>query len=200
MPHFETRRVVLPKPRRVMSLIVALPFFLGGAPTQAQDIFGFFRPVSAPVTFAPAYQPFEFRAVPALENFRPRPRVRPRPKPAALEESEVKKPEKPRSPGDATNPVPELLTDSTLRAGDMVMFPDGLPVFTGRPGDQHRLADFKPVSQAGKAVASSARKLVAGIRPGMNTAWSADAIGAGGKLATISKDVETTGSVKRKIR
>jgi hypothetical protein len=82
----------------------------------------------------------------------------------------------------------------------MVMFPDGLRVFTGKPGDQHQLADFKPVSQAGKAVASSARKLVAGVRPGMNTAWSADAIGAGGKLATISKDVETTGSVKHKIR
>ena len=176
----------------VLALLATVP-----PPAQAQDPFGFFRPFAPPV--APhLYQPFGYEPAPLV---RPRPKLRPRPKPAPIQEVEVKKPQKPRSPGESTNPVPELLADSTLRPGDMVMFPDGLRVFTGKPGEKHKLSDFDPVSQAGKAVTSSSRKLVAGLRPGTNTAWSTDAVKSGGKLAINTKavsarDVETTGSVK----
>jgi hypothetical protein len=106
-------------------------------------------------------------------------------------------PEKPKAEGEVANPVPDLLADSTLRPGDMVMFPNGLRVFTGQPGTKHVLADFEPVSQAGKAVSSSTRKLVAQLRPGANAAWSVDAVRSGGKLAVNSKDVATTGSTRR---
>ena len=95
------------------------------------------------------------------------------------------------------NPVPALLADSTLQAGDLVMFPDGLRVFTGRAGKQHSMADFKPLAQAGKALSRATRKLVAHLLPSENPAWSMDGLKAGSKLAANTKDVATTGSVKR---
>lgn len=200
MSEFVTNIVALVKPCRVLTLAVVLPIGLGSVPALAQDIFGFFRPFSQPAAAPiPAYHAPEFRFGPAIESPKVKPRARPRAKPAPVQEVEVKKPERPRSPGESTNPVPELLADSTLRPGDMVMFPDGLRVFTGRPGDRHKMADFDPVSQAGKAVASPTRKLVVGLRPGTNTAWSADAVRSGGKLAANTRDVETTGSVRRKV-
>jgi hypothetical protein len=178
----------------VLTLAVALPFAIGAAPARAQDLFGFFRLFSRPAP-APAYQPFEFRSDPLPE--RPRPKARPRPKPAPSEQTVIKMPDKPKAPGEIENPFPALLADSTLQPGDMVMFPDGLRVFTGRPGGAHRLADFKPVAQAGKAISRATRKLVAGLHPGENVAWSTDRAKAGGKLAANTPDVETTGSVKR---
>jgi hypothetical protein len=45
---------------------------------------------------------------------------------------------------EVTNPVPDLLTDSTLRRGDIVMFPEGPRVFNGQ-GSKHALTDFVPV-------------------------------------------------------
>ena len=174
--------------RFVLALLATVPL-----PAQAQDPFGFFRPFAPPAA-PPLVQPFGYEPAPLV---RPRPKLRPRPKPAPVQEVEVKKPEKPRSPGESTNPVPELLADSTLRPGDMVMFPDGLRVFTGKPGETHKLADFQPVSQAGRTVASSTRKLATSLRPGLNAAWSADGVRSGGKLAVNTKDVETTGSVRR---
>jgi hypothetical protein len=95
------------------------------------------------------------------------------------------------------NPVPALLADSTLQPGDMVMFPDGLRVFTGKPGSQHKMADFKPLSQAGKALSREMRKLVAHLLPSENPAWSTDGLNSRSKLAANTKDVATTGSVKR---
>jgi hypothetical protein len=178
----------------VLTLAVALPLATGAAPARAQDLFGFFRLFSRPAP-APAYQPFEYRPDAASERPRPKPRSRPRPAPA--EQAVIKMPDKPKAPGEIENPFPALLADSTLQPGDMVMFPDGLRVFTGRQGGAHRLADFKPIAQAGKAVSRATRKLVADLHPGENVAWSTDRAKAGGKLAANTPDVESTGSVKR---
>ena len=95
------------------------------------------------------------------------------------------------------NPVPALLADSTLQSGDLVMFPDGLRVFTGRTGDRHTMADFKPLAQAGKHLSRATRKLVAHLLPGENPAWSMDGVKSGNKLAANTQDVEATAAVKR---
>jgi len=114
-----------------------------------------------------------------------------------VEQPEIKMPIEPKPPGEIANPVPALLADSTLRPGDMVMFPDGLRMFTGRPGGSHKLADFKPLAQAGKSLSREARKLVQHLLPSENIAWSTDAVRSGGKLAANTKDVDVTGSLKQ---
>ena len=105
-------------------------------------------------------------------------------------------PIEPKPPGEIANPVPALLADSTLRPGDMVMFPDGLRVFTGKPGSSHKLTDFKPLAQAGRHLSRATRKLVAHLLPAENIAWNTDAVRSGGKLAANADDVTNTGSVK----
>ena len=77
------------------------------------------------------------------------------------------------------------------------MFPEGLRVFTGRAEGQHTMADFKPLAQAGKHLSRATRKLVAHLLPSENPAWSMDSLKAGNKLAANTKDVATTGSVRR---
>jgi hypothetical protein len=200
MAKFGTKLVALVKPcsRSVFVLAVTLPLAAGAIPAQAQDIFGFFRAFSPRVAPPPTYQPYEYRH--GVEVERPRPKVRSRPKLVPLEQTTVRKPIEPKPPGEIENPVPALLADGTLRPGDMVMFPDGLRVFTGKQGSQHKLTDFKLVSQAGKAVPRATRKLAANLRPGENTAWSTGGLGSGGKLAVNTRDVETTGSVRQPSR
>jgi hypothetical protein len=113
----------------------------------------------------------------------------------AAVEPEIKKPIQPKPLGEIANPVPTLLADSTLRPGDMVMFPDGLRVFTGKPGSSHKLADFKSLAQAGRHLSRATRKLVAHLLPAENLAWNTDAVRTGGKLAANTDDISTTGSV-----
>ena len=192
MPKLETKLMMLAKPCSVLTMALVLPFAVSVVPARAQDVFGLFRALSRPAPPAPTYQPFEHR--PAIQ--RPKRKIRPKPV-AAFEEAAVKKPIEPRPRGEIDNPVPALLADSTLQPGDMVMFPDGLRVFTGRPGGQHRLADFKPLSQAGKALPRGMRKLAANLRPSENPAWSTNGLGPGNRLAANTNDVETTGSVTR---
>jgi hypothetical protein len=103
---------------------------------------------------------------------------------------------KPRPMGEVDNPFPKLLVDSTLRNGDIVVFPDGPRVFKGSAGDKHKLTDFVAVSQ--KSVGSSTRKLLAAMKIGPNDAWSTDIAMQGKKIA--STDVETTGSIKKNRR
>ena len=188
MPQVGTKLVALVKPCCILTVALVVPFAIGAAPARAQDLFGFFRAFAPP---PPAYQPYEYQPTPE------RRRVRARPKPAPVEQNVVKKPVEPRSPGEMDNPVPALLADSTLQAGDLVMFPDGLRVFTGRAGKQHSMANFKPLSQAGKSLSRATRKLVAHLLPSENPAWSMDGLKAGSKLAANTKDVAATGSVKR---
>jgi hypothetical protein len=195
MPKFGTTLATLAKPYSVLSLALILPLAVSTAPARALDFFGFFRAPSQPIAPPPASQQFEYQPSPVIQ--RAKPKVRSRPKPVAAEQTDIKKPVEPKLPGDIANPVPALLADSTLRPGDMVMFPDGLRVFTGRPGEQHKLADFKPLAQAAKHLSRATRKLVAHLLPAENVAWNTDAVRSGGKLAANTDDVSTTGSVNR---
>ena len=193
MPQVGTKLVALVRPCGILTVALVVPFAIAAAPARGQDLFRFFRAFAPPPASLPAYQPYEYQRSPTPE----RRRVHARPKPVPVEPAAVKKPIEPRSPGEMDNPVPALLADSTLQAGDLVMFPDGLRVFTGRAGKQHTLADFKPLAQAGKALSRATRKLVAHLLPSDNPAWSMDGLKAGNKLAANTKDVATTGSVKR---
>jgi hypothetical protein len=192
MPKRGTILAALAQPYRVLTAALILPLAISAVPAQAQGIFGLFRAFSPPTAPAPP-QPFGYQPDPGFEQ--PRRKVRPRPKPVVVEQLETKKPIEPKPLGEIANPVPVLLADSTLRAGDMVMFPDGLRVFTGKPGSSHKLADFKPLAQAGKHLSRATRKLVAHLLPGENIAWSTDAVRSDGKLAANTDDISTTGSV-----
>jgi hypothetical protein len=184
----------LVKPCSVLVLALMLPFGISAVPAQAQGIFGLFSAFSQPATPAPPAAPKSFGYQPDPGFEQPRPKSQPRPKPVVVEKLEVKKPIEPKPMGEIANPVPALLADSTLRPGDMVMFPDGLRVFTGKPGSSHKLTDFKPLAQAGKHLSRATRKLVAHLLPSENIAWNTDAVRSDGKLAA-NTDVTSTGSV-----
>jgi hypothetical protein len=195
MPQFGTTLAILAKPCNVLTLALILPLAVSTVPARALDFFGFFRAPSQPIAPPPATQQFEYQPSPVIQRVKPK--VRPRPKPVAVEQPEIKKPVEPKAVGEIANPVPSLLADSTLRSGDMVMFPDGLRVFTGKSGASHKLADFKPLAQAAKHLSRATRKLVAHLLPAENVAWNTDAVRSGGKLAANTDDVSTTGSVNR---
>jgi hypothetical protein len=106
---------------------------------------------------------FGFRAEPPPYFYAPAPRVAPyvrdeyaprrreirhsepisQPKYARLPREEGRNAEarpvplKPRAMGEIENSLPKLLTDSTLRDGDIVVFPDGPRVFRGSRGHKH---------------------------------------------------------------
>jgi hypothetical protein len=191
-------------PWSVLALGVAVPLATGAVPARAQDMFGFFKPYAPPQA-----QPLATLQPPS-EGAPLTVRVRSRRNEARRNEARAEKPPvkatviamplKPKDPSKIANPVPALLADGTLRSGDLVMFPGGLRVFTGRTGDDHALADFEPLAQSGKAVPATTRKLVAQLRPGLNSAWSADAVKAGGKLAMNTKGTETGGKAKPRSR
>jgi hypothetical protein len=162
---------------------------MGAQPAAAQSLFEvlFGRPVARGPVYAPSYYPYapDFDRAP----------VRRRPK-VVRAAPPVQMPAKPKPIGQVTNPVPELLADSTLRRGDIVVFPDGARVFNGDYGTRHSLADFEPVSRAASLVPASTRKLVSTLKPSVNIAWSTDKPAAQNKLAVNTRDVETTGSVR----
>jgi hypothetical protein len=69
----------------------------------------------------------------------------------------------------ASKAVDLVLHDSTLRPGDVVMFPDGPKVFTGSSG-RHSRADFQDVSRS-NALSKDVRKAVLALmRPAANPA------------------------------
>ena len=195
MAQVGTALTLLAKPCSVLTIALILPFTITAVPAQAQGIFGLFRAFSQPAAPTPPPQPFGYQPDPGVEP--PRRKARPRPTPVVVEQPEIKKPVEPKPVGEIANPVPALLADSTLCPGDMVMFPDGLRVFTGKPGGIHKLSDFKPLAQAGKHLSRATRKLVAHLIPGENIAWNADAVRSGGKLAANTDEVSTTGNVNR---
>jgi hypothetical protein len=175
--------------RLLFTLALAVPFAGGApAPASAQDFFGLFRMLFQ----QPARAPAPYYHYPTA----PQPRIR---RPKVVRDEAAKAPRTPRPMGAMTNPVPELLADSTLRRGDMVMFPDGLRVFVGQTRGQHALEDFEPVSPNAKSVPQATRKLLAQLRPGWNGAWAADAPAAAGRIAA-AKDVDSTGSIARRRR
>ena len=131
MAQVGTALTLLAKPCSVLTIALILPFTISAVPAQAQGIFGLFRAFSQPAAPTPPPQPFGYQPDPGVEP--PRRKARPRPTPVVVEQPEIKKPVEPKPVGEIANPVPALLADSTLCPGDMVMFPDGLRVFTGRP-------------------------------------------------------------------
>jgi hypothetical protein len=159
----------------------------------------------------PPPQYYDHRVVPTM----PRPEIRPPPaagrlhnpkpqivrlppaetKPPSVRIESVPKPITPKPIGEVENPLPKLLADATLRDGDIVIFPDGPRVFKGRPGDKHKVEDFALITKAN--VASGARKLLAAMKIGPNSAWSDD-IAPQSKMA--ARDVEATASVKKRSR
>ena len=193
MPTLRTWLTPLAKPCGVLTLALILPYGMNSVPAQAQDFFGLFRAPSQPSVASPPQQLFSYQPDPGVEK--PRHRARSRSKPVVVEQLEIKMPIEPKPLGEIANPVPALLADSTLRRGDMVMFPDGLRVFTGKPGSSHKLTDFKPLAQAGEHLSRATRKLVAHLLPAENVAWNTDVVRSGGKLAANAEDVVATGSV-----
>lgn len=194
MAEVATKRVGTKGPLGLMIVSLVVPLAIGIVPARAQGLFDFLRGLTQPAPAAPPPPPVELQ--PGSFAGQPR-RSSARPKPAPVEVLEVKAPIQARHPGDMDNPFPALLADSTLRPGDMVMFPDGLRVFTGRAGSRHKVSDFTPVARAGKALSRETRKLVSNLHPGENLAWSTDAVRSRGKLADNAKEIDTTGSVKR---
>ncbi len=58
--------------------------------------------------------------------------------------------------------VAALLSDETLRPGDIVVLHTGARVFTGDPDKRHTMSEFEPV-QRSTYVSSATRKLLAGM-------------------------------------
>ena len=179
--------------RSVVGLAIIAASFGGIAawPARAEDS-GFWDTIRAMSrgghSFAPA---------PSEPSWFPRPSFRrAAPKRAAPPEvARLPVPEiKPQDPSKRPNPLVTLLSDPTLRKGDIVMFPDGPRVFRGDPGARHASADFIPASRD-KDMNASTRKLVAALPVGQNNAWSSTAAKAKGQLAQGDPDVETTGSL-----
>jgi hypothetical protein len=94
-----------------------------------------------------------------------------------------------------SNPHLALMTDPTLRPGDIVIFPDGPRVFRGEPGERHAMSDFVPFTRA-KGLTRADRKYLTALRTGVNDAWVEGAEDT--KVARRTRDVETTGSVAKK--
>jgi hypothetical protein len=182
---------------RSPKLVIAAGFIglVGSPPAGAQDLFGFFRLFSAPVQTEPVYRPYQSHSDPERRTIRrPKKLVR-----GDAPTSKIPIPIRPKAPGEVANPVTELLTDRTLRRGDLVMFPGGFRVFNGQPGLKHALTDFVPVSQAKDVVPSSTRKLLASVRPDQNLAWSTEKTQTASLLES-TRNVEATGTVVRKRR
>jgi hypothetical protein len=177
--------------RRLFPFLLAIPMSVAAPPAGAQDLFGFLRRLFQPSVGVPASPRYGAPHVPR--------RALRRQKVLRADPSPGKAPLTPRPMGEVTNPVPMLLTDGTLRRGDIVMFPDGPRVFVGQAGSQHQLGDFEPITANSKNVPQGTRKLLAHLRPGWNGAWAADAPAVSEQIAAV-KDVHSTGSVRRRRR
>jgi hypothetical protein len=195
MPALVIKLGTLARCARIKTLALPVLLATGVTPAQAQDLFGFLsRIFSPPVVRVPASPPYDYRTAPHFDR-----RVVRRSRVTRVEKPALKTPLQPKPLGYVTNAVAELLTDQTLRRGDIVMFPDGARVFIGQRGEQHSLADFKPIQQT-TAVSQTTRKLVAKLRPGSDAAWTAANATSATAVAANTKDLETTGSVKRTRR
>jgi hypothetical protein len=137
---------------------------------------------------APVYLPGLPPPPPNSQHLRVLPRVIPEQarRPLELEVRPRRKPEntpqvarKARPMNERINPLPLLLSDDTLRSGDIVMFPDGPRVFTGSTGGRHRLQDFVA---AAKRLSKSALAALKRVQPGTNDAWEEKVLSRTGGL------------------
>jgi hypothetical protein len=188
--------------RRYTAFGVAAVMVVASVPLRAQDrdsVFaalfqsqrheGYFEQRAAPQPSRGWYSPFQ------LDHRFPR-REKRRNKINAAKPVPVEKSQDSVKPAQIpSNPQLALMTDPTLRHGDIVMFPDGPRVFQGSSGERHAASDFVPFGKA-SGLAAKARKYLTALRSGVNDSW-AD-ISDSTKLAQNTRDVETTGSVSKK--
>ena len=112
-------------------------------------------------------------------------RVAPRPEPGAAGVRIIEVSPEPASQGFAAlrprrrgNPLVDLLSDPTLRPGDIAMFSDGPRVFTGAPYGRRELADFAPAASVARMLPPAARDHVLRLRPGWSDTWAGVAVAA----------------------
>ena len=171
--------------RTLLRFALWLPVSASLTPAYAQQVFSYYNqpaPVYLPGLPAPPPNSQHLRVLPRaipqqelrpLElNVRPRalpesgPRIRPPPKTQPEKPPQVAR--KARPMDEKVNPLPLLLRDDTLRPGDMVMFPDGLRVFSGPPGGKHTIHDFVA---AAKKLSRSALASLKRLQPSTNDSW-----------------------------
>jgi hypothetical protein len=138
----------------------------GGTPAAAQEVTVLYGIRSnQAVERVPVYPPYHYRVVPRAEPAGPAPRI-----------IEIT-PEAPsgamvaRRPAAGRDPVADLFSDPTLRAGDVAMFTDGARVFTGASYGRRELSDFVPVASAGRMLPAAIRDYVLSLRPAWSGAW-----------------------------
>lgn len=82
----------------------------------------------------------------------------------------------------------DLLSDHTLRVGDIAMFPDGPRVFTGHQGSAHRLGEFERVTAGTRIVPPALRSYLLSLPKGYIPGWiAAEATGTTQAAATPSR-------------
>lgn len=152
---------------RVGSVLVAATVLCcGGTPAPAQEVTVLYGIRSNQgVERVPVYPPYHYRIAPRAEPAGSAPRI-----------IEIT-PEAPSGamaagrPAAGQNPVTNLLSDPTLRTGDVVMFTDGPRVFTGGSYGRREPSDFVPAASAGRMLPAPLRDYVLSLRPGWSGAW-----------------------------
>ena len=182
--------------RTLLRFALWLPVSASLTPAYAQQVFSYYSqpaPVYLPGLPAPPPNSQHLRVLPRaipqqelrpLElNVRPRaptesgPRSRTAPKTQPDKSPQVAR--KARPMNEKVNPLPLLLRDDTLRPGDIVMFPDGLRVFSGSPGGKHTIHDFVA---AAKKLSRSALASLKRLQPSTNDSWDDKVLSKNGGL------------------
>src|SRR5215212_6723700 len=156
--------------------VIAASLGVAAWPARAEDS-GFWDVIRSMSGGGRSFAPAPWFPQPSFRRGAAERAARPAPQVARLPEKAVAD-RHPPDPSKRPNPLVTLLSDPTLRNGDIVMFPDGPRVFRGDPGTRHATADFVQVSRA-KDMAASTRKLVAALPVGENNAWSSTAVAQG---------------------
>jgi hypothetical protein len=111
-------------------------------------------------------------------------RIAPRPEPGTPAPRIIEITPDARSPGfgavrpaERGNPLADLLSDPTLRVGDIAMFADGPRVFAGEPFGRRGLSDFVPAASGARLLPPAMRDHVLRLRPGWSDRWAGVDIG-----------------------
>jgi hypothetical protein len=122
---------------------------------------------NGPVDRIPVNPPYHYRIAPRAEPAGPAPRI------IEITPGETSAASTPALRGARGNPLADLLSDPTLRAGDIAMFADGPRVFTGASYGSRALSDFAPVASAPRLLPGSLRHYVLSLRPASTEEWAA---------------------------
>jgi hypothetical protein len=179
--------------RRSLSLVWLTCFCLAlasGTSAIAQGLFASLSPRALYASLPPPPARFTSRVLPTTNAEPGRPplqfNVRPRRNGSTGYSGRNRKPKelaRKAPPIDRrVDPLPLILTDDTLRAGDIVVFPDGPRVFTGSPGPRHSVVDFEKILRGARKLSKHTRDALAKIKAGVNDAWAELRFGSDGKL------------------